>query len=117
MSAALMACTRTKCAKEDAAMNKAIEAFQKSKAKKTTARIDAMYTGKAMQKRNGCVVARCENDVKDDLKVAARVTAARCSKANKAACDVAKRADGMSKIGHKLNGRAYTKLVHDVVRA
>ena len=109
-AAALMACTRTKCAKEDAAMNRAIEAFQKSKKKKT-----AMYTGKTMQARNGCVVARCEKDVKADLRVAA--SAARCSKLNKAACDVAKRAAAMSKIGHKLDGRAYTKLVFDVARS
>ena len=91
-------------------MNRAIEAFQKSKKKKT-----AMYTGKTMQARNGCVVARCEKDVKADLRVAA--SAARCSKLNKAACDVAKRAAAMSKIGHKLDGRAYTKLVFDVARS
>ena len=116
MSTALVNCTRAKCAKEDAATNKAIEAFQKSKKKKTTARIDAMYTGKAMQRRNGCIVARCEKDVKDDLKVAARASAVRC-KLNKTACDVARRASAMSTTGHTLNGRAYTKLVFDVARA
>ena len=113
----LMKCTRKKCAKEDAAMDKAIEAIQKNTRKtKTNSDIETMYTGAVMQRRNRCVVTRCAKEVASDLRVAARASVRRC-KDNKTACDVARRAKAMSKAAPPVNAKAYTTLVYDVARS